>query len=201
MKILYIAVSCDPYNGSEDKIGWNVPWECAKTNSVWVITRFDLKESIEMYLSKCEKRNIKFVYVKMPIVCQKFFTGMLQSAKLPIWHRKAFPIAKKLCNENKIDLIHQITPIEFRAIGDYGKIENVKFVVGPLGGGEFIPRGLRMYARKHIALEVIRAALNHWSRFLLNATGKMKRCDYIMFANTETMEFLIGGAKEDKLHL
>ena len=193
MNILYIAVSCDPYNGSEDKIGWNVPWESAKTNNVWVITRLDLKKSIEEYLSKNERRNIQFVYVKMSMICQRLFTGMLQSAKLPIWHRMAFSIAEKLCNENKIDLIHQVTPIEFRAIGNYGKISNVKFVVGPLGGGEFIPQGLLAYAKGHMLLEVIRAGLNYLSRFLLKITGKLNRCDYIMFANKETRDFLIGG--------
>lgn len=45
-------------------------------------------------------------------------------------NRRVLPLAKKICADQKIDIIHQITPIEFRAIGDYGKIANIKFVCG-----------------------------------------------------------------------
>ena len=34
MNILYIAYSCNPFAGSEDKIGWCVPYESSKTNKV-----------------------------------------------------------------------------------------------------------------------------------------------------------------------
>ena len=50
MNILYIAYSCSPYHGSEDKIGWNVPVECAKTNNVFVITKEEQREYTENYL-------------------------------------------------------------------------------------------------------------------------------------------------------
>ena len=104
-----------------------------------------------------------------------------------------FPLAKKICADQKIDVIHQITPIEFRAIGDYGKIANTKFVCGPLGGGESLPNGLKDYAKGHEIIEVVRSGINHWYRFKLRITGKLNRCDYIMFANKETQEFLVGG--------
>ena len=39
MNILYIAYSCNPFAGSEDKIGWCVPFESSKTNKVYVITK------------------------------------------------------------------------------------------------------------------------------------------------------------------
>ena len=39
MNILYIAYSCNPFAGSEDKIGWCVPYESSKTNKVYVITK------------------------------------------------------------------------------------------------------------------------------------------------------------------
>ena len=39
MNILYIAYSCNPFAGSEDKIGWCVPYEISKTNTVYVITK------------------------------------------------------------------------------------------------------------------------------------------------------------------
>ena len=75
MNILYVAVSCDPYNGSEDKIGWNVPWEMSKTENVWIVTRRDLKKSIDKFLGDNEKRKLKMVYVEMPEICNKVFKG------------------------------------------------------------------------------------------------------------------------------
>ena len=99
----------------------------------------------------------------------------------------------KISADQKIDVIHQITPIEFRAIGDYGKIANIKFVCGPLGGGESLPNGLKNYAKGHEIIEVVRSGINRWYRFKLRITGKLNRCDYIMFANKETQKFLVGG--------
>ena len=199
MNILYVAVSCDPYNGSEDKIGWNVPWEMSKTENVWIVTRRDLKKSIDKFLGDNEKRKLKMVYVEMPEICNKVFKGMLQSAKLLVWQRKAYPIVEKICRNEKIDIIHQITPIEFRAIGKYGKIEGVKFICGPLGGGEYIPSGLKKYAFRSVLMETIRKMMNVLSRRKLIKKKKIAQCDYIMFANSETKEFLLKRYKDNEI--
>ena len=74
-----------------------------------------------------------------------------------------------------------------------GKIANIKFVCGPLGGGESLPNGLKNYAKGHEIIEVVRSGINRWYRFKLRITGKLNRCDYIMFANKETQKFLVGG--------
>ena len=52
MNILYIAYSCDPYEGSEDKIGWCVPLQSAQNNRVYVITKEEQRENIEKYLQQ-----------------------------------------------------------------------------------------------------------------------------------------------------
>lgn len=193
MNILYIAYSCNPYTGSEDKIGWCVPYESSKTNRVYVITKEEQREPIEKYLQSHSLKNIEFYYVDIPNFYKKIFRGFMYSGRLNIWNKRVLPLAKKICKVKKIDIIHQITPIEFRAIGDYGKIPNVKFVCGPLGGGESLPKALRGYAKGHEIIEIVRSVINHWYRFRLKITGKLKRCDYIMFANKETQKFLVGG--------
>ena len=50
MNILYIAYSCNPFAGSEDKIGWCVPYESSKTNKVYVITKEDSKYKFNLYI-------------------------------------------------------------------------------------------------------------------------------------------------------
>jgi len=191
MNILYIAYSCDPYNGSEDKIGWNVPVESAKSNNVYVITKEEQRRSIEKYLSEHMLENIEFYFIDIPKFYKRIFKGFMYSGRLNVWHRRVFSLAKRICKEKNIDIIHQITPIEFRAIGDYGKIPNVKFVCGPLGGGEFIPSGLRSYAGKYKVVELLRTVINYWYYHKYNITRKLNKCDYIMFANKETCDFLI----------
>ena len=58
-----------------------------------------------------------------------------------------------------------------------------------------MPNGLKDYAKGHEIIEVVRSGINRWYRFKLRITGKLNRCDYIMFANKETQEFLVGGAE------
>lgn len=56
-----------------------------------------------------------------------------------------------------------------------------------------MPNGLKDYAKGHEIIEVVRSGINRWYRFKLRITGKLNRCDYIMFANKETQKFLVGG--------
>lgn len=191
MKILYIAQSCSTINGSEDAIGFNIPWESAKINDVYVITRTNQKNNIEEFLSKNKRRNIYFYYVDMPKWSMKIFRASLYSGRLLVWNKKVFPIAEKLCAIENIEIIHQITPIEFRAIGKNGKIINTKFVVGPLGGGEYIPAHLKSYLSiKERIFEFIRKSIN--TAFVLNfkINKKLDDCNYILFANNETKKVL-----------
>lgn len=190
MNILYIAYSCNPYNGSEDKIGWSVPFESAKSNKVFVITKSEQREFINKYLMENKLKNIEFCFVDIPAIYKRVFNGFMYSGRLNIWNRRAFYVAKKICKDENIEIVHQITPIEFRAIGNYGKISNIKFVCGPLGGGEKLPNELQFYVKGHRLIEWTRTVINYWYRLFFSINKKLKNCDYIMFANEETQKFL-----------
>lgn len=190
MNILYIAYSCSPDHGSEDRIGWKIPLESAKTNKVTVITKEEHRAVIEKYRSKHREMNIDFYYVDIPKIYKKVFKGAAYAGRLNAWQKRALPLAKRLCAELGVELIHQITPIEFRSMGDYGCIPDVKFVCGPIGGGEYIPKGLGVYARRHIAEEMLRKLINKVSLLSLKMNGRLKRCDALLFANNETERYL-----------
>ena len=190
MNILYIAYSCNPNKGSEDKIGWNTPFESAKINKVFVITKEEHREVIEKYVDEHKIENLKFYYVDIPKIYKKCFNGFLYSGRLNIWHHRVLPVAEKICKSEKIDVIHQITPVEFRSIGDYGNISDVKFICGPLGGAESLPEGLRFYAKGNRSVEVFRSVVNFWYRLKYQINKKFKKCDYIFFANRETKSYL-----------
>lgn len=190
MNILYIAYSCAPDQGSEDKIGWNVPIESAKSNRVYVITKEEHRESISKYLNENKIDNISFLFVDIPNYYKKMFKGFLYSGRLNIWHRKALPVAEEICRRHKIDIVHQITPIEFRSIGLYGTIPNIKFVCGPLGGGEMLPEGLKDYAKKHTIVEKLRSVMNFRTMHRRKMAHILRHCDCVMFANHETKDYM-----------
>lgn len=189
MKIIYIAYSCDPFNGSEDQIGWNIPFYNSQNNKneIFVITKREQKNNIEKYFK--EKNiypfNIHFYYVDIPQIYKKIFSDFLYSGRLNLWHRRAIKIAKKICKENEIDIIHQLTPIEFRAIGKYYRIKNIKYVVGPIGGGVNTPKSLKEYAKSKVKIEIIRKIINRFYG-IRNANIDRKKCDYIIYSNYET---------------
>lgn len=190
MKILYIAYSCNPYAGSEDKIGWNIPFAASSDNEVWVITKEEQRPYVEKFLKETPVKSLHFNFVDIPKIYKKIFKSFLYSGRLNIWHKKVFPIAKKICQDNNIHVIHQITPVEFRAIGKYKNVPNIKFVCGPIGGGEFIPKGLKDYAKGHLVVETIRYLINGFYRICLKFNARLKKCDVVMYANYETRDYL-----------
>ena len=63
LKILLSAYACEPNKGSEPEIGWK--WATTLSNlghEVYVITRRNNKELIELYLSKNEYKKLSFIY-------------------------------------------------------------------------------------------------------------------------------------------
>lgn len=190
MKILYIAYSCMPNKGSEEKIGWNIPLKASETNEVFVLTKEEHRKAITDYVSENKIDNIKFYFCDIPAVYKKIFKGVAYSMRLNFWHKNAYHLAEEICRTENIEIVHQITPIEFRSIGQYAEIPNIKFVCGPLGGGEFLPNGLRSYAKGNIFVEWIREKLNKNALKKYKKTKKLSKCSYIMFANRETKEYL-----------
>lgn len=191
MNIIYIAYSCNPYNGTEDKIGWNIPKVSSRyNNKVYIVTKAEGRNNIENELKKQGIANIQCCYVEIPNFYKKIFKGAFYSGRLNIWNKYALKQVKKICKKEKIDIIHQINPVEFRSIGNYGKIKGVSFVCGPLGGGEYIPEQLKKYVAKDILMEKIRLIANYYYKFKYKFNRRFASCDKLLFANHETMDFL-----------
>ena len=187
MKIIYIAYSCNPYQGSEDKFGWKIPYQSfVNGNTVSIFTKPGSKPFIEKF-EKINNVKLNVYYIDIPKLCKKFFKGALYSIQLQIWNKHVFPIVKKLVDNDGYEIIHQINPIEFRSVGKYWKIKKAKFVCGPLGGGEKIPKGLRYYSRFSFVSEGLRTIANIINKILKKKALKM--CDALLFANKETQKY------------
>ena len=61
MNVLYIAYSCSPCHGSEDKIGWQIPWESSRWNQVYVITKEEQRPFVEAYLKEHPRQHLHFL--------------------------------------------------------------------------------------------------------------------------------------------
>lgn len=189
MKILYIAYSCAPDRGSENRIGWMLPLTMSRCYDVFVITKEQHRREIEDYRANHPEVKTRFSYVDVP-AANAALRGPLYSLRLNLWHKRAMKLASQLCRREGIRLIHQITPVEFRSIGDYGSIPGVKFLCGPVGGGEYIPRYLWPCMGRYLAVEGIRWGFNIIARRRLKKTGILKRCQGLLFANPETESWL-----------
>lgn len=190
MKILYIACSCSPDYGSEDAVGWNIPFQAQKSgHEVYVIVRSGLRNTIEKYLRSNTITNApKFYYIETSALLAKIAKGPLYTLRLYEFADKALQMARELNNQYAIDIIHQITPVEFRSIGDYGSISNVRYIVGPIAGGQKINRLLWCYSKDKLA-EYVRLMMNELIIRSKKYRHKVKKAHTILFANYETKEF------------
>ena len=191
MNILYVAFPCNPYAGSESKIGWNIPVASAQMgNNVLIVTIKDMQNDIEDYLKKNYLERVDIEYIDIPQVLKKILKKF-STIKLKLYHMMAIKKIRRIIKDGKkIDIIHQITPVEFRSIGNYYKIRNVKVIVGPVGGGEYIPKTLKYYGKNKICIEVIRRTLNLFEKIKLKINRKKLKYTKLLFANKETMEYL-----------
>lgn len=190
MNILYIAYSCSPCRGSEARIGWKLPEAAAREHRVFVLTKEEHRQEIRQYQKAHPEPALTVFYGDISPVWKILLRGRAYSLRLNLWHRKVLPLAREICRREGIRIAHQITPVEFRSIGDYGRIPGVTFVCGPVGGGEEIPGHLCSLAGVHLPEEWLRRAVNGLARHRLQRRGILKRCPGLLFANPETRAFL-----------
>ena len=190
MRICYIAYSCSPYRGSEDGIGWSLPLEMSKHADVTVITKVEQRPEISRYASEHGlSKNLKVEYCDIPQAYKKFYCGPLQSGRSVRWVRSAAKRAEELHAQKSFDVLHQITPVEFRAIGDY-RLNGCRIVVGPVGGAEAAPKNLKKYLRPAAVSELIRDIANAITVRKRSWRQAYRNADVVMFANEETRAYV-----------
>ncbi|MGK7926913.1 MAG: glycosyltransferase family 4 protein [Spirulina sp.] len=139
MKILLSAFACEPGQGSEEGIGWNMAIEAAKSHEIWVLTRGFCHHTIEPYLTKNPTPNLHFVYFE-PFGWSEDWRGRqgLLTLHYYLWQIWAYFVGRKLHKTIGFDVVRHVT---------YGRYWNpsflallpVPFVWGPVGGGESAP--------------------------------------------------------------
>lgn len=165
MKILTSAYSCEPGQGSERGVGWNVVREAARWHEVWVLTRPDeSKEAIEAELADNPIPTLHFVYFTLPFWQDSLRLGQSGAMQLHyyLWQIQSYFVARRLHKEINFDLAHHVTFVKY-STPSFLSLLPVPFVWGPVGGGESAPapfwKDFSLRARAYeIARDIARSA-------------------------------------------
>ena len=142
MKVLISAYSCEPNQGSERGVGWNIVRQVANHHQVWVLTRPDESaEAIEAELMRNPVPNLRFVYFTLPIWGGGWRWGQSGAMQIHyyLWQIQAYFVARRLHHEVGFDITHHVTFVKY-SNPSFLSLLPVPFVWGPVGGGESAPK-------------------------------------------------------------
>jgi glycosyltransferase involved in cell wall biosynthesis len=145
MKLLISAYACAPNRGSEHGSAWNWTSEAAR-----------LGEDVTVLVSPAHRDAILAATEQDPTLqrIRWLFPEVafwpLQQGKEPVWERtynllwqrEALRVARALHREQPFDLVHHLTWGGVRAPTFLGTL-GAPLIIGPVGGGETSPAGLR----------------------------------------------------------
>lgn len=143
LNILINAYACSPNWGSEPGMAWNWCSNLAKYCELFIITEGEWKKEIEDAVKTHPYgKNMHFYYNPVP---QKVRDMCWNQGDWRFyyyyrkWQKSTLKIAKQICKEHKIDIIHQLNMVGFREPGLLWKIKGIPYVWGPVGGMGKIP--------------------------------------------------------------
>ncbi len=150
LKVLVAAYACSPYHGTEFGVGWGWSNAISKYHDVHVITadfhRADIERAsrerpelfVRLNFFYVQHRPWHYAPTKGWSLIEGSFLKPIMNYAYGLWQRDAYKLARKLHEENKFDLAHQLTYVGFRFPGHLWKLD-IPFVWGPIGGLENTP--------------------------------------------------------------
>lgn len=143
LNVLINAYAISPNWGSEQGVGWNWVINIAKYCNCHIITESEFQKEIEDAVANHPyKDNLHFYFNAVTAEVRKMCWNQgdwrfyLHYEK---WQKKTLEIAKEICKNEKIDVIHHQNMVCFREPGYLWQIEGIPFIWGPLGGMNKIP--------------------------------------------------------------
>lgn len=186
-RILVMAYACEPGKGSEPGVGWNWSLQLSRFADVVVVTRSNNRDAIESMYPSGLGDNLRVVYYEAPEWVRCFKRG--QKGLYPYyfaWQLGASRVARRLQAAEPFDCALQLT---FGSIWLPVLIHRlpVKFVWGPIGGGEGVPSNLlcEMKGRTRL-LQSFRQLLKRsviWNPLI---RGPLRRADLVLVRTRDT---------------
>ena len=176
--ILVSAYSCEPIEGGEAAVGWNIALQMAKRNKVHVITRRNLREKIEANYPKEVADNITFHYYDTPR-WMRFYKRKERGMHLYylLWQIGITGLIRRLKKDIKFDYAIHLT-FGNVWLPTFLPLFSIPFIYGPVGGGEGIPHSfLSKMSPYFFCVEFIRILMKataYINPFLLYAAYRSK---------------------------
>lgn len=189
IRVLISAYACEPNKGSEPGVGWNWAIQMAKFNEVYVITRSNNQKVIETFLQEHPVEHLHFYYhdcAGWKRKMKRLPNGIYVYYKM--WQKEILPVARRIVEDEKIDIVHHITFNEFRTPGKLYQLP-VPFVWGPIGGGQFYNSIFEdaYFSRKDIYKEKLRNFINRcYLMFSYDIKAAVKKANTILIADQST---------------
>jgi glycosyltransferase involved in cell wall biosynthesis len=181
--VLIIAHEFSPMQGSECAEGWNIVTRLASYHNVTVLYASGSQANPNGYVNAINDfikkqgpvEGLTFINIDQPKSTKMIASGNKAFSKLgaiglPVlyylgykyWQKAAFKKAKQLHQEEKFDVIHQLTQIAFREPGLWWKL-GIPFFWGPTGGVTTLPKKFyELLSGKNKMLERIRTFSNFY---------------------------------------
>jgi len=173
LKVLINSYTCCPGMGSEPGMGWNWITSLAHYCEIFVITEGEFRPQIESWLNdpanETVAKNLHFYWNPVSDAVRKMCwnQGDWRFYKYyKDWQKSTADIARKVCLEHQIDILHQLNMIGFREPGYLWKVSQetgIPFVWGPIGGLKQFPMAYAKGAGLKMRLfNAIKNKINSW---------------------------------------
>jgi glycosyltransferase involved in cell wall biosynthesis len=163
MKILLIAFSCNPEQGSESMVGWKATKILSQKHKVWVLTHVCNQEAITRAQKKGDiSEDVEFVFAGEIFKWHpNRMLARLQSWKLyREWLDTVPKLLKTDLRQEAFDLLHHVTVATWR-LAPLLTRQPIPLVWGPMGGSASYPWSLLgMTSLSGAIFEVSRNILN-----------------------------------------
>lgn len=201
MNILLSSYSCNPYQGSEDGIGWNWTLQLSKNfnnpeDKIYLVTKKANQKDTEKGIKEQHLDNVELIISDLPdkLNWYKEKNSMFHHIYYIAWQKLAYRWAKK--SKIEFDIVHHVTMGDYRITGDMYKFKNAYTIFGPVGGGQSTPKALKVY-EKHQSLEKVREIINVTRGYSPNYKRKIKKFNAVYAINKETQCALSKALNQD----
>ena len=178
--------------GSEPGMAWNWCVNLAKHCELHIITEGEFQNKIDAVLpSLPQGKNMHFYYNPVTEEIRKMCwnQGDWRFYKYyKEWQWKTYLIAKDICKQTHIDILHQLNMIGFREPGYLWKIPNIPFIWGPVDAKESFPIAyLEGASLKTKMFMQLKNAITKWQlRYAKRVRLAAKRASYVVSASSNS---------------